>query len=78
MQWQRLKLKDGSYAPHTLVSEHGYRLLRCTSNGIPDGRFIAFHVGANEVRTVLGGFASADDAKLACTAHFQQTRGVAA
>ena len=78
MHWTRLKLKDGTLAPHTLVSERGYRLLRCTENGRPNGRFIAFYMAPHEVRIVLGGFDSAEDAKRACEAHDQQTRGVAA
>lgn len=74
MQWAAHKLKDGSVAPHTISSDAGYLILRCTRNGIPDGRFLAFigHTGAGPMPRVLGSYGSAEEAKSACECHHAQ------
>ena len=78
MHWTRLRLKEGGYAENTTVSETGYTVLRCTTNGVATGRFIAFLVDGHGTRTVLGGYDSAEDAKAACCAHWAKRHEVAA
>lgn len=70
MDWYFYKLKDGTNAPHTLVSSAGYSLLRCTCNGVPTGRYLLFK-GVNTTRDfiVIGGYDSSDAAKAAAEAH---------
>jgi len=69
MRWKPHKLAD--IAAHTIVSNEGYVVIRCTANGIPTGRFVAFRV-LLEKRVVLGGYDTAEDAKQACEAHRSQ------
>lgn len=53
-------------------SNFGYRVLRCTSNGKPTGRFIAFKGKTTNLTSplVLGGYDSWEDARAACDAHY--------
>lgn len=55
-------------------SNFGYRVLRCTADGKPTGRFIAFRGKTTDLRSplVLGGYDSWEDARTACDAHFAQ------
>lgn len=69
MRWSAYILKEGNVAAHTIRSDAGYYILRCTENDRPTGRFIAFHVGARGGRFVLGGYDSSEAAKSACEHH---------
>lgn len=55
---------------HTISSDAGYSILRCTANGVPTGRFIAFI----ERYKVLGGYDSREEAQQACQQHLYQTQ----
>lgn len=61
MKWRALN-------DDTIESNFGYRILRCTADGKPTGRFVAFVV-RGEKKTVLGGYDSGEDARVACDAH---------
>lgn len=79
MKWRRL-------GDHTAESDAGYCVLRCTANGKPTGRFIAFrgktrkgtsYGASNAFPVVLGGFDSADAAKQACESDLNSKREAA-
>jgi len=78
VQWRRLEIAKGMFSDHTLASDVGYCVLRCTANGTPTGRFLAFRgrVGKPEFE-VLGGYDTADEAKAACDFHHAQRSQVA-
>jgi len=55
---------------NTIESDSGYKILRCTAEGVPTGRFIAFI----ERYKVLGGYDSREEAQTACTQHLYETQ----
>ncbi len=65
MKWRPLKDQE-----HTIESDAGYFVLRCTANGIPTGRFIAF---AGRY-AVLGGADSREAAQELCESHLWTTK----
>jgi hypothetical protein len=67
MRWQAHPNDEGVVV-HTLRSDSGYAILRCTADGIPTGRFVAFKVHLDR-REVLGGYDSSEEAKSACEHH---------
>ena len=76
MHWSRLKLKDGTYAEHTIVSEFGYAILRCTVWGTPTGRYLAFRgLSGRPDFAVLRGCNSAEEAKAICEADYSLRNG---
>jgi hypothetical protein len=59
---------------HTIESDAGYRVLECTANGIPTGRYIAF-IGATTltwIAQVLGAADSGEEARQLCETHKAQ------
>lgn len=63
MKWRNLGI-------NTIESDAGYSILRCTANGEPTGRFIAF---AGRYAPI-GGYNSREEAQAACEIHLYQTR----
>lgn len=63
-------MKWRAISEHTISSDAGYSILRCTANGVPTGRFIGFIARYQ----VLGGYDSREEAQAACEAHYYQTR----
>lgn len=53
---------------HTYESDTGHTILRCTANGVPTGRFIAFRgrTTGEGMPEVLGGKDNLDDAIELC------------
>ena len=62
-------MKWKTIGENTIESDSGYKILRCTANGVPTGRFIAFI----ERYRVLGGYDNSDEAKQACQQHLYET-----
>lgn len=63
-------MKWRSIGINTIESDAGYSILRCTANGVPTGRFLAF-----AGRTiVVGGYDSREEAQQACDRHLYQTQ----
>lgn len=65
MKWRLMKDQE-----NTIESDSGYFVLRCTANGAPTGRFIAF---AGRY-AVVGGADSREEAQQICEAHLYQTK----
>jgi hypothetical protein len=63
-------VKWRTVSENTIESDAGYKVLRCTREGIPTGRFIAFI----ERYKVLGGYDSREEAQQACDLHLYQTQ----
>lgn len=70
----RKRMKWRTVDENIAESNFGYRVLRCTADGKPTGRFIAFKGKTTDLRSplVLGGYDSWEDARTACDAHFAQ------
>jgi hypothetical protein len=66
---------------HTIESDAGYRVLECTANGVPTGRYIAF-IGTTATPTwisqVLGGADSGEEARQLCETHHQTRQALSA
>ncbi len=61
---------------HVIESDAGYRVLECTAEGIPTGRYVAF-IGKTTptwMSQVLGGYSSGEEARQACIAHLSKTQ----
>jgi hypothetical protein len=63
-------MKWRSIGINTIESDAGYSILRCTADGVPTGRFIAF---AGRYAPI-GGYDSREEAQQQCELHFYQTR----
>jgi hypothetical protein len=63
MKWRTIGI-------NTIESDAGYSILRCTADGVPTGRFIAF---AGRYAPI-GGYDSREEAQTQCELHFYQTR----
>ena len=68
MRWQADKLSHDGISFRTIRSDSGYAVLQCSANGVATGRYVAFKVNVDR-REVLGGYDSAEEAKLACEHH---------
>ncbi len=55
---------------NVIESDAGYRVLQCTANDVPTGRYLAFAGRFN----VVGGYDSSAEARNACEAHLYQTK----
>lgn len=61
---------------HVIESDAGYRVLECTAEGIPTGRYIAF-IGKTTptwISQVLGAANSGEEARALCEAHLATTK----
>jgi S-ribosylhomocysteine lyase LuxS involved in autoinducer biosynthesis len=67
-------VKWRAISEHTIESDAGYRVLECTANGVPTGRYLAF-IGATTARRIAQVFDAADsgeEARQLCEAHKAQ------
>ncbi len=68
MRWHKEERSHDGVAVRTIRSDAGYAVLQCTANKMATGRYVAFKVNVDR-REVLGGYDSAEEAKLACEHH---------
>jgi hypothetical protein len=73
MRWKQYSAHEAD----TIRSDAGYAILRCTSDGRPTGRYVAFKCHIEGRREVLGGYDSPADARSACEAHHAKRLEVA-
>lgn len=62
MRWRKVK-------EDLIESDVKYKILKCTSHGVPTGRYIAFLPRVGDRPAVLGGFDSSVEAKRKCEQH---------
>lgn len=67
-------MKWRSINEHVIESDAGYRVLECTANDVPTGRYVAFigATNANWISQVIGGANSGQEARQLCEIHNTQ------